>query len=370
MIYQYQICKKCIMDTTDPKIEFDENNICNHCKEYNEKIEKRVFTGKAGKQILDKLVEDIRKKGKNKEYNCIVGVSGGIDSTYLIHWAKQRGLRPLVVHMDNGWNTKIATRNITKILKKLDIDLYTYVIDWEEFRDIQLAYLKASVMDTEVVTDHAIKAVLYKVANERNIKYILSGVNLQTEGVMASSWGHNKNDYKNLLDIHNKFGKVKLKTYPILPLTKRIYYQIFRNIQMIEVFNYINYNKEKIKKLLSEKYGWEDYGRKHRESMFTHFFQEYILPRKFNIDKRKAHLSSLICAGQITREEALKEMTKPLYPEEELKKDKEYVLKKFGLSEEEFEKIMDQKPKSHYDYKSNDKFLRNLRATYKVLFRR
>lgn len=367
---EYQICNRCIMDTSDSKIEFDENSICNHCRGYDKKIGKQTFRGEIGKQRLNEILKEIKEKGQNQKYDCVVGISGGVDSTYVVHLSKELGLRPLAVHLDNGWNTKTATMNISKILKKLDIDLYTYVIDWEEFKDLQLSYLRASVIDIEALTDHAIKTVLYKVANEKNIKYILTGTNVATEGIMGSGWTHNKGDYTNIIGIHKEFGKIRLKTFPILTLFGRVHYQGIKKIKMIEILNYLDYDKNGVKAMLLENYGWEDYGRKHGESMFTQFYQEYILPRKFKVDKRRAHFSALICAGQMSREEALREIEKPLFNEEQLKKDKEYVLKKFGLTEKEFEEIMSLPIKNHHDYRSSDKFLRSIGKIYQKLISR
>jgi len=365
---KYQICKRCIMDTSDPEIEFDENGICNHCKDYDRIVKERVLEGKKAKEKLKRLIEKIKEDGKGKQYDCILGVSGGVDSTYTAYLAKKSGLRPLAVHMDNGWNTKTATKNINKIVKKLGIDLYTYVIDWEEFKDLQLAYLKASVVDTEALTDHAIKAVLFKTASKHNVKYIISGVNILTEGVMPRAWVHNKNDYINIKAIHKFFGHVPLKTFPFLTLKDRFYYQLVKKINYIELLNYVPYNREKVKSLLSEKLGWEPYEIKHGESLFTYFFQNYILPTKFKIDKRKVHFSALIRAKQMSREIALKKINEPLYEAEKLAIDKGYVLNKFGLTEKEFENIMSLAPKNHSDYKSQDKLLRNLRKVYLNLF--
>ena len=366
----YRICSRCVMDTSDKDIEFDENGICTYCKEYEVNVVKRSFPVEEAKIKFDELIKKIKNDGKNRKYDCVVGISGGVDSTYVAYLAKKEGLRPLAVHMDNGWNTKKATKNIFKILKKLDIDLYTYVIDWEEFKDLQLSYFKASVIDMEALTDHAIKAVMYKTASDNNIKYILTGINIATEGGIPPSWRYNKNDYFNIKDIHSKFGKVKMKTFPILSLQDRFVYQIVKDIKMVEILNYVNYNKEEVKLFLKEEFGWEDYGNKHGESMFTHFFQEYILPVKFNIDKRKPHLSSLVRSGQMSRQEALEELKKPLYNDEDLKNDKNYVLNKFGLNEKEFEVIMNSPVKSHYDYKSSDKVLRNIRKIYQSIVKR
>ena len=363
-IKTYQICTRCVMDTTDPDICFDNQGMCSNCEEYDFKVSNRVFGGKDGREKIKKIVEKIKDCGINSEYDCVVGLSGGVDSTYVAYLAKKFKLKPLAVHMDNGWNTKIANKNIEKIIKKLDIGLYTYVIDWEEFKDLQLSYLKASVVDIEAVTDYAIKSVLYKVASERKIKYILSGVNLITEGVLPKKWKYNKGDTKNLLDIHKKFGHKKLKTFPLLTISKRIKNQLFKRIGEIEILNYVDYNKTNVKNLITEELGWEDYGTKHGESLFTRFYQTYILPRKFNIDKRRAHVSSLVCAGQITRKEALKKINEPIEKEDDLEKNKEFVLSKFGLTEKEFEDIMNLPIKSHYDYKNNDKLYKTLRKFY------
>ena len=364
----YKMCTRCIMDGSDSEIKLDEKGICNNCRDYEENVKKKVFKGEEGQRRFNEIITKIREDGNDKKYDCVIGVSGGVDSTYVMYLAKKKGLRPLAVHLDNGWDTKTAVKNVGRSIRKLDIDLYTYVIDWEEFKDFQLAYFKASVVDIEAITDHAIKAALYKAAGERGIKYILSGVNFETEGVIPRSWRHNKNDYANIRDIHNKFGKIKEKTFPFLTLKDWIKYRLLKGIKYIEILNYIPYNKEETKSILKKELGWEDYSGKHGESMFTYFYQAYILPKKFNIDKRRAHLSSLIRSGQISREKALEKMKEPLYTSENLKKDKEYVLRKLGFSEEEFEQLMKLPIKSHYDYKSNEKFLKSLRTIYNKIF--
>jgi N-acetyl sugar amidotransferase len=353
------------MDKTDRFIEFDGNGICSHCKRYDELKKIKVKNSKEGEEELKKIFQDVKISGKGRKYDCVVGVSGGVDSNYLVHIANKYGLRPLAVHMDNGWNSKLANKNISKILRKLGVDLSTYVIDWEEFKDLQLSYLKASVIGIECLTDHAIKASLFKIASQNKIKYILTGTNFSTEGIMPRSWGYNQNDYTNIKDIHKKFGNVKMKTFPRLTLFNRFYYQVIKKIKIVQPLNFLPYIKEEVKEFLTENYGWEPYKGKHGESMFTYFYQSYILPKKFKVDKRKAHLSALVCAGQITRKEALKELKSPTYPEEDLKNDKEFVVRKLGLSEEEFDKIMGSPVKEHGDFKSNDKFLRWLRRFYK-----
>jgi N-acetyl sugar amidotransferase len=352
----YQQCTITIMDNiADPYIRFDEKGVCNYYYEYKEAERTGVFKGTSGEEKLAGIVSRIKEDGKNKPYDCLIGVSGGVDSTYVAYLVKQQGLRPLAVHLDNGWNSELAVKNIENIVNKLGIDLYTLVVNWQEFRDIQLAYLKASVVDIEVVSDHAIFATMYKLAKEKGIGYIISGTNIVTEHIMPPSWLYKKMDFVNLKHIHSEYGKVKLKTYPTFNFKKYVYYSAFLKLTPISILNYIPYNKAAIKEIIKKELNWRDYGGKHYESVFTKFYQAYILPQKFKIDKRKAHLSTLICAGQMERQEALHELEKPLYKEEELRQDKEYVLKKLGLSEPEFEAIMKALPRNHEDFKTDKK---------------
>jgi N-acetyl sugar amidotransferase len=362
---EYQICTRCVMDTTDPLITFDEEGICNHCKNYLELIDKYILPEPERTMELKRIITQIRQKGGDKEYDSILGVSGGVDSTYMAYKAKELGLRPLAVHLDNGWDSKLAVSNIERVLKHIEIPLYTHVIDWEEFRDLQLAYFKASVVDIEAITDHAIYATIYKVAAKHKVKYIIDGYNLITEGILPRSWIWNKNDLVNLKDIHHRFGTKPLKTFPTMGFLKYAYLRKIRGFRSFALLNYIDYNREKAKQILMDDLGWEDYGGKHLESLFTKFYQSYILPRKFNIDKRKAHLSALILSGQITRNAALKKLEKPPYDEQELKRDKDYVLKKLQLSSEEFESLMVLPINRHQDYKT-DLWLRNFLLRFKT----
>ena len=353
MTQEYRICVRCIMDTTDPEIQFDNDGVCNHCRRYEEKVKERLCLDEAGQQELNKLVGEIKIKGKNKKYDCIIGVSGGVDSTFVAYLVKKLGLRPLAVHLDNGWNAEVAVGNI-EALRKLDIDLHVAVVDWEEFKDLQLSFLRASVPDAEIPTDHGISALLYDVAAKEGAPFIFTGVNVSTEGVHPIRWSYGMWDWKYIRSVHNRFGSVRLETYPHYSLLGLLNYVFVRRIRRIPVLNYMTYVKEDAIKLLEKELGWEYYGGKHYESIYTRFLQAYILPRKFNIDKRRSHLSSLICSGQITREEALEEMKRDPYPSEEMmKSDKEYVLTKLGLSEEEFEIIMSLPIKTVRDYPSN-----------------
>jgi len=341
------------MDTTDPDIEFDKNGICNHCREYDERANKELYLDEGGQQKLNRIVNEIKENGKNKEYDCLIGLSGGADSTMALYTIKKLGLRPLAVHLDNGWNTELSVRNIEKAIKKLNVDLYKSVLDWEEFKDLHLSFLKSSIANAEIPTDHAIVAFLYHTASEKGIKYIISGGNIVTEAIMPDSWMYDPKDLRLIKSIHKKYGKIKLKSFPTLNLFGWIFYTFVKRIKYLPVLNYIPYVKKDAMRLLEKEFDWKPYGHKHFESIYTRFFQGYILPRKFNIDKRKAHLSTLICSGQMTREEALEEMKRDIYPEKDMHEDKECVLKKYSLTEEEFEKIMSHSIKTFRDYPNN-----------------
>ena len=343
-----QQCLISVMDNiADPNIQFDNNGICNYYYEYQNQAKNSVLTGIAGEKKLEEILDSIRRDGKGKPYDCITGASGGVDSSYLVLKAKEWGLRPLIVHFDNGWNSETSVRNINNLIQNTGFDLYTIVVDWDEFKDLQMAYIRASVVDIEVPTDHAIGGTLQRLANKYNLKYILSGNNIVTEAIMPPSWIYQKTDYINLRNIHAKYGKRKLKTYPIYGFKEQYLYSIRRYIETVRPLNFIDFNKESAKQWLQKKIDWKDYGGKHYESVFTRFYQAYILPTKFHIDKRKAHLSNLIFSGQMTKEAALTELKKPLYEIGELELEMDYVLKKFELSKEEFEILMSQPQIDH-----------------------
>jgi N-acetyl sugar amidotransferase len=359
------------MDTSDPNIVFDENGNCNHCNRAVKLLATPpISLDKEGKQLeLEKLISKIKAAGKNKQYDCLIGVSGGVDSTYLAYFIKKLGLKPLAVHLDNGWDSRLAVANIEKTLKKLDIDLFTYVIDWEEFRDLQLSFLKASTPDSEVPTDHAITAILYQIASKYKIKYILAGTNISTESILPKAWSQGHSDWKYINNIQKKFGTAKLKTFPhynILSLFTNI---AIRKIKFISILNYTDYVKDTALNILLNELDWENYGGKHQESIYTHFYQSYILPEKFGFDKRRAHLSSLIIDGQTTREEALKIMESPAITPESAMQEKEYVISKFNISKEEFENILNLPPKFFNDYPSyaNSFYFKLFFKFYKIL---
>lgn len=356
------MCTRCIMDTTDSEIVFDDLGICNHCRRYDEIAARKLFNGQMGERKLQEIAAAIKAKGKGREYDSIIGLSGGVDSSFTAYQAWRLGLRPLVVHFDNGWNSEVSVRNIENVVRKLGFDLHTYVIDWEEFKDLQLSFLKASVIDIEMLTDHAMMAAMFNLARERNIRHILSGTNVVTEGIMPRSWLYSKWDIKNIKGIQKQFGNVRLKEFPTCGLIKMLVLQYLRGYHYVEILNYLDYHKKEAIEILRNQLGWQTYGGKHHESIFTKFYQNYILPTKFGVDKRRAHLSTLICSGQMTRAQALEEMNSPLYDEEDLRRDKAYVLKKLGLDEEAFEGLMCLPIKSHTDYPNSQWLLPVLAA--------
>lgn len=328
------------MDTSDPDISFDENGICNHYYNYFKEAERFVFAGAKGQEMLNKTAEEIKLYGRNKKYDCIIGLSGGVDSTYLCLLAKKMGLRPLVIHFDNGWNSELAVSNIENTIKTLGFDLYTYVVNWPEFRDLQRSFFKANVIDIEVLTDHGFMAMLYHQAFKRKIKYVLGGMNVVTESILPRDWIGDKGDIEHIFSIQQKYGTIpvdKLTSFPKLSLIKKRYYDRVLKLEIISPLNWVEYRYEEIKSIIKSELNWRDYGGKHYESVFTRFYQGYILPNKFGIDKRRAHFSTLICSGQMTREAAIELINKPGYEDTLLRIDKEFVLKKLGFSENEFE---------------------------------
>lgn len=347
---KFVVCTRCILDTSDDSnLVLDNEGVCNHCRYYEEQARLYLKKGKEAEQLLEGTIKKLKDYGKDKKYDCLIGLSGGVDSSYVAYVAKQQGLNALCVHFDNGWNSEIAVQNIYNIVNRLGFDLHTYVIDWEEFKDLQLAYLKASVIDIEALTDHAIYGTIFKIAKDNDIKYVLGGHNVVTEGVLPYHWTYDKKDYVNIRAIHKQFGTKKLLSFPFLDLKMK---KFIRNsgVEFINYLNWMPYVKSEVKEKLQKELGWKDYGGKHYESVWTRFYQGYILPVKFKVDKRKAHLSALICSGQITRQDALEEMKQPAYDPEIFRIDKAFVLKKLELTEEEFEKIMAMPVRSHRDF--------------------
>lgn len=335
------------MDSSDPHIVFDGNGFCNHCTDWY----KQVGKSQSGDKKLQEIIEQIKAEAQGN-YHCIIGVSGGVDSTFLAYLAKKEfGLNPLIVHLDNGWNSKLAVKNIKNMLSILGLDLFTHVIDWEEFRKMQRAYFDANVVDIEVLTDHAILATLYRAAKEHNIRYILQGFNMHTELILPKSWTFNKGDTVNIKDIVSKHSNVELKSFPILDDASLDDWN--KNFKPVNIYEYYRFEFEKAKTILSAELKYTPYENKHFESVFTRFYQGYILPRKFGIDKRRAHLSCLVCMGEITRERALEILKAPVYDSGQQAEDYDYVIKKLGYSKEEFEAYLDAPEVSHFAYKTN-----------------
>jgi len=338
------------MDTTDPEIIFDNQGVCNHCHRYDIELPKRVFQGETAKTKLTEIVNKIKQSGVGKEYDCIIGVSGGVDSTYVAYITKELGLRALAIHFDNGWNSVLAVSNIEKVLDGLNIDLYTYVIDWEEFKDLQLSFLKSSTPDGEIPTDHAINALLFREASKRGIKYIINGMNFATESMAVRMWAYGHSDWKYIKAVHKKFGTSSLRNYPHYTFFNLFYWTFIKRIKVVSILNYLEYDKGKVMELIQDKLRWVYYGGKHYESVYTRFFQGHILPTKFKIDKRIGHLSDLIRSRQLSREKALEELRREGYDAQMKEIDLEFVMKKLDFDKESFEKIMSEKPKSFMDY--------------------
>lgn len=349
----FQVCSKTVMDTTDPDISFDSSGICNYWHEFQE-FSAGLPSTQERRRRFDEAITAIKLEGRGKEYDCVLGLSGGVDSSYLAHVAKHSGLRPLVVHFDNGWNSELAVSNIEQLVTRLGFDLHTFVMDWDEFKDLQRAYFKASVIDLEVPTDHMIYGALHRIAAERGIRNILSGTNYATEWLLPRAWYYRKYDLRNLKQIHRRFGERPLRKLPSIGVWEQAYFRHFRGVRTWPLLDLVDYFKADAKALLMRELGWRDYGGKHYESVFTRFYQGYILPRKFAVDKRKAHLSSLILTDQITREEALRDLENPTYHEELQQEDKRYVGKKLGFTESEFEEVLSLRNERHESYGTDE----------------
>lgn len=352
------MCARCVMDTTAEEIRFDGNSVCSFCHYFDREVKPVLDRAHSveGRKTLEQIVAAIEKAGQDKPYDSILGISGGTDSSYLTYLAKELGLRPLVVNIDTGWNTPESQSNVENLVRKLKFDLEIITVDWEEMRDLQIAFYKASVKNCEIPQDHAFLAALYKKAGEIGVNYILSGGNFETESILPRSWGFNAADLRHVMAIHRRFGTRPLRKFPTLSFWKRYaYYPFVRGIREIRPLNYVPYNRAEAKRLLSEKFGWQDYGAKHYESILTRFFQGYYLPTKFDIDKRKAHFSSLILSGQMTREQALEALKEPPYPDEaQLRADKAYIATRLGLSLEQWEEILALPPRRHENFPSSE----------------
>lgn len=361
----YKICTRCIYDTSVPSIQFDEAGVCNYCKMTDDLISEYGTAKEKGKNILSDIVSELKLSGKNKKYDCVIGVSGGTDSSYMLHWAIENGLKPLAVHYDNTYNTAIATQNITNIVAKLNIDLYTHVVDNNEVDDIYRSFFYASVPEIDASTDIALAETLYRAASKYNVKYILEGHSFIEEGI--SPLGKNYFDGKYIASIHKQFGKLKMKTFPNMPFWTFMKWIAVKKIKKIRPYWYLNYNKEDAKKLLKEKYGWQDYGGHHLENRMTAFSHSVYFPQKFEIDYRNNTLAAKVRNGKMNREEAIKEYYEtPPFIEEGLI---DYIKKRMNFSDAEYDKIMKAKPKYWYEFPTYKKRFERLRPFFAILYK-
>ncbi len=352
---KYQICSNCVMDTSDSKIVFDEKGVCDHCNDFYSNVKPNWNTNEKGRHNLELIVEKIKREGKGKDFDCILGMSGGVDSSYLLHIAvKEFGLRPLVFHVDGGWNSELAVHNIQVIIDELGLDLYTEVINWEEMKDFQLAFFKSGVPHLDLPQDHAFVATLYEFADKYNIKYILNGGNISTECVRnPMEFLYYGTDMAQIRDIRNKFCTNRMETYPFSPVLKhKFYLRYLKGVEVVKPLNYIPYIKEDALTLLADTYGWTPYPQKHFESRFTKFYEGYWLPERFGFDTRRVQYSSLILTGQLLRDEALEKMKFSAYNLELIDEEFKYIATKLGISTEELRSYFTMPKKFYWDYKN------------------
>lgn len=361
---EYQLCSNCVMDTSDAAISFDENGVCDHCRGFKEHVEANWFPNAEGERRFAAVVERIKEDGKDRDFDCILGMSGGLDSSFLLHKAvKDFGLRPLVFHVDGGWNTDIAVSNIQSLVDGLGLDLYTEVINWNEMRDFQLAFFKSGVPHIDIPQDHAFIATLYNFADKHKIKYILNGGNIATECVRNPlNWLYYGTDMAQLNDIRHRFGTVPMRTYPFSSVLRhKFYLRYVRGVQVIKPLDWMDYTKEMARKTLADLYGWKPYPQKHFESRFTRFYEGYWLPERFGYDTRRVQYSSLILTGQMGREEAIEALKKPAYDPETIEHEFDYIARKLGITSEELRGYFTMPKKSYEDYK-NQRWMFNLGA--------
>ncbi len=348
-------CSRCVMDASDPELIRDASGVCNHCLKFDSVTSAQWFPNEEGSKRWEKTAADIRRAGAGQEYDCILGLSGGVDSSYLALKAREWGLRPLVVHVDAGWNSELAVSNIENIVRHCNYDLHTHVVDWEEMRDLQYAYLQAGVANQDVPQDHVFFSALYHFATGNRIRYILSGGNIATEGIFPGSWQGSAMDAINLKAIHARYGAMPLKAYRTISFFESyLWYPFVKRMRTVRPLDYMPYDKAGAIAQLEQAVGWKSYGRKHGESLFTKLFQNYYLPTKFGYDKRLPHLSSLIVSGQMSREEALLELEKPLYDRDELEIDIAYFCKKMRINRVIFDECVARPPRWHTEFPTWD----------------
>jgi aminotransferase len=366
----YQICSRCILDTTDPEIVFDEQGVCNHCHSFDSVISKGWYPNEQGQQMLHAKIAEIKAAGIGKKFDCIIGLSGGIDSSYLAIKLKEFDLRVLAVHVDAGWNSELAVHNIERIVDYCGFEFYSEVLDWREVSDLQLAFLKSGVANQDVPQDHGFFSTLYKFAMQQKIRFVINGGNIATESVFPVNWHHSAMDAICLNDIHARFGKVKLKNYKTISFFEYyVYFPLILRMRVVRPLNFMPYDKRAALHELQQKVGYKEYDTKHGESVFTRFFQNYFLLKRFGYDKRRPHLSCLILSGQMTRDAALKAMDQPIYNDTELSRDRAFVARKLGISEAELEGFITQPLKHYRDYKNWDGRYRMLKRVQKILDR-
>ena len=354
----YKICTNCVMDTSDSRIKFDENGVCDHCNDFQINVKPNWYPNEEGLKRLESTVSKIKEDGKNRDFDCLLGMSGGVDSSFLLHLAvKELGLRPLVFHVDGGWNSELAVNNIQVMIDKLGLDLYTEVINWEEMKDFQLAYFKSGVPHIDIPQDHAFIATLYNFADKHNIKYILNGGNISTECVRnPMEWLYYGTDMAQINDIRRKFGTVKMESYPFSPILRhKVYLKYIRKIQVVKPLDNLNYIKEDALKLLAAEYGWIPYPQKHFESRFTKFFEGFWLPERFGFDTRRVQFSSLILTGQLLRKDAMETLKKPAYNKEHINDEFNYIAKKLGITSSELNKYLNMPKKFYWDYNNQER---------------
>ncbi len=353
---QYQICTSCVMDTSDPNISFDQSGVCEYCLNFESNIKPNWHTDERGQAELAALAAKIKKEGEGKDFDCIIGLSGGLDSSYAAYIAKEKmGLRPLLFHVDAGWNTDQAVGNIEKLVDGLGLDLYTDVINWQEMKDLQLAFLRSQIADQDLPQDAAFFSGLYRFARKHRIKYVLTGGNFSTECCREpEEWGGYPGIDKLLFkDIHSRFGKRELKTFPLVDiLIYKVLYQKLMGMEVVRPLNLVPYIKKDAEDELEARFGWQRFQHKHHESRFTRFYEDYWMPRKFGYHKRRAHFSSLIMTEQMTREEALDRLSRPEMDEHFLNQEFEYVANKLGLTVSELQEIFEGENKTYNDYKN------------------
>lgn len=355
----YQICNNCVMDTTDPQIRFDENGRCDFCDNFYNSILPSWHPDEIGEQRLNEIANKMKNDGRGKKYDCIIGLSGGVDSSYLAYVAKVKlGLRPLMLSVDTGWNLNVANENVKNLINKLDLDFETIVVDWDEMKDLQIAFLKSQVPYQDTPQDHAIFAGLYNYAAKHGIKYVLTGGNYSTEGVKPPQEWTYLNDIRMIKDIHKKFGTIPLKTFPLCGMFKyKLYYRFVKGMKVVRPLNMIPYDKKDAINKLEEEFGWKPYENKHYENIFTRFYEGYWLPKKFGYDKRKCYFSSEILSGQLERSEAIKLLGQNPYDEKTALEDMEYITNRLGMGKEEFMRLMNSQNKTFRDYKNRERLL-------------